>query len=167
MKGYRLLYFLLLVLLVQQSKAQVTAGFNVIYQNPNCAPTTVTFLNTSIGTNLTYEWNFGLTSGVNSVLQNPSAAFLNCGIYDVTLIATNQVGEADTLVQSIQIFCNPIADFTATPTSGCIPLDVIFTNNSIVGGAPITSYFWDFGDGNSGSGNNPTHTYTKIGRAHV
>jgi len=163
MKGYRLLYFLLLVLLVQQSKAQVTAGFNVIYQNPNCAPTTVTFLNTSIGTNLTYEWNFGLTSGVNSVLQNPSAAFLNCGIYDVTLIATNQVGEADTLVQSIQIFCNPIADFTATPTSGCIPLDVIFTNNSIVGGAPITSYFWDFGDGNSGSGNNPTHTYTISG----
>ncbi|SFT79130.1 gliding motility-associated C-terminal domain-containing protein [Lishizhenia tianjinensis] len=38
----------------------------------------------------------------------------------------------------------PVADFTATPSSGTAPLPVTFTNNSTGG----SSYEWDFGNGN-------------------
>ncbi|TKK67482.1 PKD domain-containing protein [Ilyomonas limi] len=40
------------------------------------------------------------------------------------------------------------ADFTATPTSGCSPLSVIFTNTS-TGFSANATYNWDFGNGNS------------------
>ena len=38
----------------------------------------------------------------------------------------------------------PIASFSATPLSGCAPLEVTFTNNSLNG----NTYIWMFGDGN-------------------
>lgn len=39
----------------------------------------------------------------------------------------------------------PVADFTASPTAGCSPLDVTFTNNS----QNTTNFYWDFGNSNT------------------
>lgn len=52
------------------------------------------------------------------------------------------------------------ADFTATPTSGALPLSVRFTDRS--SGSP-KSWFWDFGDGSTATQRSPTHVYTKSG----
>jgi len=53
-----------------------------------------------------------------------------------------------------------VAAFTANPTSGPIPLEVTFTDQS-TGGA--TSWTWDFGDGSPVSHDqNPVHTYTSV-----
>jgi PKD repeat protein/translation elongation factor EF-1beta len=57
------------------------------------------------------------------------------------------------------------AAFTATPTTGCLPLTVVFTNTS--SGSP-TTYNWNFGDPGSGASNtstlqNPSHTYNSAG----
>jgi Zn-dependent metalloprotease len=53
-----------------------------------------------------------------------------------------------------------IADFTADITYSCSsPALITFTNNSING----TSFSWDFGDGNTSTSTNPTHTYTSAG----
>src|SRR3954454_6289260 len=41
-------------------------------------------------------------------------------------------------------------DFTATPTSGCSPLAVLFTNTS-TGFSDNATYLWDFGNGNTSS----------------
>ena len=54
----------------------------------------------------------------------------------------------------------PTADFSGTPTSGTAPLNVAFSDQS--SGAP-TSWFWDFGDGNTSTAQNPSHTYTSSG----
>ncbi|AAM05167.1 DUF3344 domain-containing protein [Methanosarcina acetivorans] len=54
----------------------------------------------------------------------------------------------------------PIADFTATPTSGDAPLAVNFTDTST--GSP-TSWSWDFGDGANSTAQNPLHTYSAEG----
>ena len=53
----------------------------------------------------------------------------------------------------------PVAAFSASPTSGKAPLNVVFTDKST--GAP-TKWKWNFGDGTSATTKNPTH---KIGRA--
>lgn len=50
----------------------------------------------------------------------------------------------------------PVADFTSTPTG----LDVDFVDAST--GVP-TGWFWDFGDGNTSTMQNPTHTYAAAG----
>ncbi len=52
------------------------------------------------------------------------------------------------------------ADFTATPLTGRPPLAVSFTNTS---GGDVTSHFWDFGDGQTSTDTNPTHSYTSAG----
>jgi hypothetical protein len=54
----------------------------------------------------------------------------------------------------------PIASFSASPTSGVVPLQVVFTDTST--GGP-TSWQWDFGDATTSQEQNPTHTYTAPG----
>jgi PKD repeat protein len=53
-----------------------------------------------------------------------------------------------------------VADFGATPISGCAPLTANFTDLSIGG---ITSWSWTFGDGGSSTAQCPSHTYTNVG----
>lgn len=58
----------------------------------------------------------------------------------------------------------PTASFTATPTSGDVPLAVAFNAAaSTDSDGSIASYAWNFGDNSSGSGVAPTHTYTAAG----
>lgn len=54
----------------------------------------------------------------------------------------------------------PIAAFTGIPSYGAVPLNVQFTDMST--GIP-TSWIWAFGDGYTGSDQNPAHTYTDVG----
>ncbi len=55
---------------------------------------------------------------------------------------------------------SPVADFSATPTSGTAPLAVAFTDTST--GDP-TAWTWTFGDGTTSTSRNPSHTYTDAG----
>ncbi len=55
----------------------------------------------------------------------------------------------------------PVADFSATPLSGKVPLKVKFTSTST--GSP-TSWKWNFGDGSAlVTEQNPVHTYSTAG----
>jgi PKD repeat protein len=53
-----------------------------------------------------------------------------------------------------------VAAFSATPTSGRLPLTVTFTNTST---GSITTQTWAFGDGTSSSAHSPQHTYATAG----
>jgi PKD repeat protein len=55
---------------------------------------------------------------------------------------------------------NPVPVAAVTPTGGLAPLDVEFSSaGSDDPDGTIVSYAWDFGDGNTSSDPNPTHTY--------
>ena len=61
---------------------------------------------------------------------------------------------------------DPVAGFTAAPTSGTAPVTVNFTNTST--GTPTLTYAWDFGDPARASttprrATNPSHTYSSAG----
>jgi PKD repeat protein len=55
----------------------------------------------------------------------------------------------------IEVPCEIVADFSASPTSGEAPLQVQFTDLSI--GAE--TYMWSFGDDSTSTAQNPLHTY--------
>ncbi len=61
--------------------------------------------------------------------------------------------QADTLPE-------PAADFTGDPNSGEAPLAVQFTDSST---GNLTSWSWDFGDGNTSAEQSPAHTYVTAG----
>lgn len=55
---------------------------------------------------------------------------------------------------------NIAADFNSNVTTGIVPLDINFSNQST--GTP-TTYLWRFGDGDTAMTANPSHTYTAAG----
>jgi PKD repeat protein len=58
----------------------------------------------------------------------------------------------------------PVAAFSGEPTTGQVPLDVQFTDESTNDPA---SWAWDFGDGATSSAQNPDHTYDTAGSFNV
>lgn len=124
-----------------------------------CSPFTVNFTNSSSGA-VSYLWNFG--DGNTSVQTNPTHTYINPGTYTVSLIAYGSGACNDTLVRNAYIVVQHdtvTSAFTGSPLSGCDSVTVHFTNNSFNG----TNYIWHFGDGNSDTASNPTHTYTTSG----
>jgi PKD repeat protein len=57
----------------------------------------------------------------------------------------------------------PVAIFTATPTSGTAPLVVTFDGSGSLGPNPLVTWDWTFGDGTTGTGMVTTHTYSTPG----
>ena len=59
----------------------------------------------------------------------------------------------------------PLASFTTNPMSriGETPFTVNFTDTSTPGTNNLTAWNWDFGDGNTSTQQNPTHTYNTPG----
>ena len=58
----------------------------------------------------------------------------------------------------------PVASFTATPSSGQVPVAASFdASASSDADGTITSYDWTFGDGTSATGVTADHTYSAIG----
>ncbi|MCO5382660.1 PKD domain-containing protein [Methanosarcina sp. Z-7115] len=109
---------------------------------------------------ISWYWNFG--DGNNSTEQNPMYTYYTVGEYTVNLTASNANG-TDSKLATITVLEHPVlpvAIFSAKPTSGKAPLNVVFTDEST--GAP-TSWKWTFGDGAKSSVQNPTHKYSKVG----
>jgi len=124
-----------------------------------CAPLTVNFTNQSTGQISSYDWTFG--DGGSSTAQNPSHVYTGAGNYTVTLTVTGPCGtDVETKTGYVSVGETLIADFSGTPTSGCAPLTVSFTDAST---GDVTSYNWTFGDGGSSTSQNPAHQYTAAG----
>lgn len=137
-----------------------TAEFS--YNDTICVGTTTTFTDlTTTGAN---QWTWNNGSGNTSTNQNPTFTYNTPGTYTVSLTAQNSNnGCTDNVTHTIVVLPLPTVSFTATPTSGCTPLNVVFTNTSQNG---LSNYIWNFGD-NTANSNSPgptvNHTYTGSG----
>ena len=140
---------------------QLKADFTVSKPG-GCAPLAVSFTNTSTGTSAStvYEWNFG--NGNSSSLKTPGAVFREEKTYTV-ILTVREGTQSASKSQIITVYKKPVADFSASLQKGCSPLPLEFTSNAAPGDGNISSYFWDFGDGNTeeSSNNIITHTYTE------
>jgi PKD repeat protein len=84
---------------------------------------------------------------------------LSGGSYSVTVQDANGCTAAASATVNT-VLLPPVTGFTADVTEGCAPLTVVFTDTST--NNPV-SWTWDFGDGNTASDQNPTHTFTDPG----
>ena len=160
------LFFISILVFGKNANTQVTANFSAT-PTSGCSPQFVSFTDLSTGNPTQWRWDLG--NGTISFLKNPSTTYLTPGQYSITLVVHDANGNSDSITktQYINIFAIPVANFSATPLSGCIPLTVQFTDLSIASGSSITAWLWDFGDGNTGSTQNPSHTYTSAGNYNV
>jgi PKD repeat protein len=121
-----------------------------------CSPLTVHFRNKSLYGEM-YIWGFG--DGQFSVEKNPVHTYYVPGNYLVKLIVYNIAGES---VHNgiITVYQNPSAIFDAYPTDVVNNEQiVVFYNSSIYD----SLYYWNFGDGQSSTEENPYHKYEKEG----
>lgn len=128
-----------------------------------CIGDTVHFTNySSSATNstLSYTWDFGDGSPTVGT-KDPSHVYTQTGFYTVKLIATDNIGCADTLIKSNYIqLTKPNAAFTMDDTFAlCPPLIVQFMNGS----SGATSYTWQFGDGSTTAVPSPSNIYSNSG----
>ncbi len=141
------------------AKNCVKAGFTYL----NKCNGTIDFTNTSANY-IRLKWFFG-DNTIDSLTTNPTHNYTITGIYNVMLFVTNASGETDSFKVSISTASDTTnsSNFTASKTTGCAPLSILFTNKS----KGATNYFWDFGDGTNDTNYNTSHQYTTSGKYNV
>lgn len=112
----------------------------------------------SSGANIdTWSYEFGDGNSGNS--SNPSHSYSLAGNYSVSLEVIDNDGCGNSVSHSLNVFENPIADFSYDLS--CQSSPTYFTDLSSVE-APSTAinqWDWDFGDGTYSQSQNPYHSY--------
>ena len=123
------------------------------------APLLVTLTDTSTGTVLTRTWDLG--DGTTSTSQSVAKTYNAAGSYTVKLTVTNAGGSTTTTKTISATASAPIANFSASLTSGTAPLVTTFSDTST---GSVTGWSWNFGDGTTSNVQNPpAHTYKTAG----
>lgn len=156
-----------------------TAGLNLSSPQPCAVPYIASFQSTSTipstpsppGSITTYNWTFydadGTTVLATSSDENPSNAvtYNAFGTYRVTLQVTSADGCTDIAdVPNAIVITDHTTDFTIPTKPPCVNESITFTETSSAG---ATGYAWTFGDGNTSTTQNGTHTYAASGTYNV
>jgi gliding motility-associated-like protein len=160
---YKLLFTIVSISLsLQVHAAAPVANFSASPLS-GCAPIVVQFTDLSTGNPTSWSWDLG--NNTTSTLQNPSTTYITPGMYTITLTVSNANGtDTKTLVNYINVLPSPTVNFMGVDSGvSCPPKTVQFTDLSNPNIPGNVSYYWDFGDGNTSTLQNPSHTYTLIG----
>jgi parallel beta-helix repeat protein len=105
-----------------------------------------------------WSWDFGDKNTSNQ--KNPTHRYADDGMYTVTLKVTDDLGVSANKSHGINVLnVGPTADLNYGPAVPTDLQNVSFTDESVDLDGYITSWSWDFGDGNTSSLKNPFHTY--------
>jgi len=104
-----------------------------------------------------HYWSPGILFTDSTQLQplfNPASG----GKAVLTTVGSNGCVATDTVIYTVEF--KPSASFTPSQTEGMNPLPIDFINNSAAG---FNSYVWNFGDNETSTDKNPSHTYYDVG----
>jgi PKD repeat protein len=112
---------------------------------------------------LSYKWDFG--DGTVGLGKNPVHAYQDEGTYTVTLSVTDDDGGfgQDTMLVTVTntgpvVDCGPDVEVNED-----VPIQFMGYAYDTSSDEQDLSYSWDFGDGNTGLDQNPTHSYSNQG----
>ncbi len=125
-------------------------------------PVQFTDLSTSDFGNITeWTWDFGDGSPF-STDQNPDHTYADGGTYTVSLSLNTDLGCREDVSLSVNIDPSPIP--AAENTALCLDAQpIIFSDLSTLSAGNIVDWQWDFGDTNTATGPNPSHSYAGPG----
>ncbi len=128
------------------------AGYEVIANS-----LTAFFTDTSSGNGIFFRsWNFG--DGQNSIVQNPIHIFQTKGTYYVCLYVLDSCGQ-DSACKNVKLTgcANPVTNYNHVLNY------MNFSGNDASFPSGPAVYGWDFGDGNTDTAKNVTHTFQAKG----
>ena len=127
---------------------------------------TIVFTNTSTGSTIqtTYYWDFGDGNYANTL--NASNTYMYAGTYYICLYMSDSLLCWSSYCDSVVITNAP-----PPPCNSSFSAYIDSSNNAMIfygysANNPI-AWFWDFGDGNNSSLQNPTHIYANPGTYYV
>ena len=143
---------------VQIAPPPVTFAANIVM---GCVPLDVQFTSGSGGAGTTYIWNYGDGSPLDTAI-NPVHTYGDSGVFNVTLVIINAEGCTNTITMNNYIMTglHPQVGFFAEDTIVCYSEMVAFHDSS---SSYVETWSWAFGDGQFGSGPDPTHQYGDTG----
>lgn len=134
------------------------------------APTSVCFTGNSVDFDGTmsgppgteFTWNFGPDASITTSQDEDvnGVEFNTMGDVVITLTGNFEQCE-ETAVHNLYIYSPPTIDFTVAPGLQCAPYTAQFIDQSWAE-TPIT-YYWEFGDGNTSTDQNPSNLYEIVG----
>jgi PKD repeat protein len=127
----------------------------------------VTFAGSATGSSaLTYLWNFGDGTTASGTLT-PTYTYAGNGTFTATLTVTDAVGVSAQSTTSVTVNNLPPTGNPGGPYTGDNGAPIAFAATATDPGAADTAagftFAWDFGDGTTASGANPSHAYAAVG----
>ena len=138
-------------------KPQPVANF-MVANDEGCDPLVSQFNNYSVLAD-SYDWDFG--DGTTGHEEHPTHAFAANGAtttFAVTLTAHDDLGCSDVTTREVTV--HPAAAFSLSLASDTVCSPLQLTLPAIPGAENLT---WNFGDGTTGAGQTPTHTWENTG----
>ncbi len=130
----------------------------ITVSNPTGNPLNYTF-SSSNGNAAYYLWDFG--DGIIDTTSNPTHTFAQTGTYYVCVTESDSVTGCtamDCIMLTIgSSSCQAFISASNLPGSSVVDFYAIVNGNT-----NGVSYFWDFGDGNTSTLQNPTHVYNAV-----
>ena len=137
--------------IVELVNGEPVASFEVSVDPNN--PDMVTYTSTSTNA-FSYIWNLG--DSTTAITSEVSHTYDSSAAFNVSLQVANRGGEiVNTATQEVRIVALPSADYSFSISER----QVAFSNATRHG----HNFRWDFGDGNTSTERNPTHTYQSNG----
>ncbi len=114
------------------------------------------------GKGLVYKWDLG--DGTITNTDNVVKSYQNSGSYFIKLTATNNIGCIDSFTQKVQVYPDPIVDFSVNKNLQCIKgQNFQFSNNTTVGylGGSL-NYVWKYSDTTFATSLNSSKTFNTV-----
>ena len=126
---------------------------------PACNGDTISFAGDASDVPTSWKWYFGDTA--TAYQKNTKHVYADSGTYIVSLVtayADGCLSQQDSIFKTIHISGKPVVNFTSPEV--CLGKPMVFTDSSTLpqGGA-LSSWKWNFGDGNYSVLQNISHTY--------
>ena len=118
---------------------------------------------------VSYSWGFG--DGAAATGRAVSHSYGAAGTYSVTLTVTNDGGRSASVTKPVSVAAgtNPTANFEFSPSAPAVGQDVQFnaTTSTAAPGRTLVRWDWNWGDGETGSGQLETHDFVAAGTFNV
>jgi len=112
------------------------------------------------GTIAGYAWDFG--DAQTGTGKTGNHTYASAGTYQVKLTVTDNDGATGSVTKPVTVVANtaPNAKFTSTVANLRVDVDAATSTDA---DGTVSSYGWDYGDGQTGTGKTASHTYAANG----